>query len=53
MNEARMERLKKENQARKESKKVKAPAVKTEEEKREGVLKRRKKLKLVIFILFY
>ena len=48
MNEARMERLKKENQARKESKKVKAPAVKTEEEKREGVLKRRKKLKLVI-----
>ena len=54
MNEARMERLKKENQARKESKKVKAP-VKTEgkteektEEKTEGVLKRRKKLKLVI-----
>ena len=52
MNEARMERLKKENQARKESKKVKATAVKTkektEEEKREGVIKRRKKLKLVI-----
>ena len=57
MNEARMERLKKENQVRKESKKVKAATVKTkektEEEKREGVLKRRKKLKLVIFILFY
>ena len=48
MNEARIERLKKENQARKESKKVKAQTVKTEEEKREGVLKRRKKLKLVI-----
>ena len=47
MNEARMARLKKENQARKESKKIKTEE-KTEEEKREGVLKRRKKLKLVI-----
>ena len=47
MSETRMERLKKENQARKESKKVKTEE-KTEEEKREGVLKRRKKLKLVI-----
>ena len=57
MNEVRIERLKKENQARKESKKIKAE-VKTEEkteekmeEKKmgeEGVLKRRKKLKLVI-----
>ena len=43
MNEMRVVRLKKENQARRESKKVK-----TEEEKREGVLKRRKELKLVI-----
>ena len=43
MNEMRVARLKKENQARKESKKGK-----TEEEKREGVLKRRKELKLVI-----
>ena len=47
MNETRVARLKKENQARRESKKVKTEE-KTEEEKREGVLKRRKKLKLVI-----
>ena len=43
MNERRVARLKKENQARRESKKGK-----TEEEKREGVLKRRKELKLPI-----
>ena len=43
MNQTRVARLKKENQARRESKKGK-----TEEEKREGVLKRRKELKLVI-----
>ena len=43
MNQTRVARLKKENQARRESKKGK-----TEEEKREGVLKRRKELKLPI-----